>query len=329
MIHRKIIRHLFVHNHDDFSQHHAHALSLLSLFLYLQIFIALTAGFYFVRVKAPQILGTVTFSADQVIALTNAKRAENGLGALTFNSQLAQAAAGKAQDMHVTNYWSHNSPTGKTPWSFISGAGYKYVYAGENLARDFDDANSTVNAWMASPSHRSNILDKNFKEIGVAVTSGTLTGKEGILVVQMFGTPVSQVPTQTNTAQVIASPSPTPVAGINIQPTPTPRVVAQATPSPSATPSPFLELAQVSPEPDVGPGVEDFSGQTILSTRQYSYSRIASLILIAFIFSLFSLEVLYVVRKDHLVLRSQVLAHLGFLGFLLLVIWYAVGGVIL
>lgn len=280
--------------------HRAHALSPWSLFAYLQILLVLTAGLYVIRLKAPQILGTVTFSADQIISLTNEKRAQNGLGGVSYSPLLAQAAAGKAQDMLKKDYWAHNSPTGATPWSFITSAGYRYVFAGENLARDFDSAPSVVDAWMNSPSHRSNLLDKNFKEIGVAVVSGELSGREGILVVQMFGTAVSQVPVQTTTAEVLPTP--------------------QAAASPPVEPSPSpVEIASVSfQEP-----------AAVMAARQFSIAKGASLALVGFIFTLFALEVVVTLRRSHVGLKPGVVAHLAVLGFVLFAVWYAVGGSVL
>ena len=105
-----------------------------------------------------------------------------------MNVQLSEAAARKAQDMFAKGYWVHNSPTGSTPWDFISGAGYKYVVAGENLAKNFSNSQSVVSAWKASPTHWANIIKPSYKEIGFAVVNGILNGEETTLVVQMFGT---------------------------------------------------------------------------------------------------------------------------------------------
>jgi hypothetical protein len=89
--------------------------------------------------------------------------------------------------MFAKNYWAHNSPTGTTPWDFITASGYKYVVAGENLAKNFSTSQAVVNAWMASPTHKDNIVKPSYKEIGFAVVNGTLNGEETTLVVQMFG----------------------------------------------------------------------------------------------------------------------------------------------
>ena len=324
MIHKRVIGHFIPHLREDGLHHRAKALNLSYLASYLLILALFGSGLYLIKLKAPQILGQVTFSSDQIIALTNGKRAQSGLGALSFNSQLSQAASAKVQDMYAADYWAHNSPSGKTPWNFISASGYRYLYAGENLARDFSDASSVVEAWMASPSHRSNILDDHFKEIGVAVASGDLEGREVVLVVQMFGTPVSQIPTQQPLVQ--ASPVPSPQSS--------PAQVAQVQQKPSPVPSP-------SPEPTVSPSPVSVAVElpslesaqntqaTVLASRQFSLVKGVSLGLTAFVFALFAIEILYTLRKSHLRLRSGVLAHLAILAFVLLAIWYAVGGAII
>ena len=89
--------------------------------------------------------------------------------------------------MFADNYWAHNSPKGKTPWSFIVNAGYHYTLAGENLAKNFDTSQGVVNAWMASSTHRDNIVKPGYTDIGFAVVNGVLNGEETTLVVQMFG----------------------------------------------------------------------------------------------------------------------------------------------
>lgn len=126
---------------------------------------------------------------EQVILQTNEKRAEQGLSGLTLSDELSEAALAKGQDMFTDQYWSHTAPDGTEPWYFIEQAGYKYKVAGENLARDFMNTSDMVVAWMASPTHRANLLNPKFQEIGIAVIDGRLNGFETTLVVQMFGAP--------------------------------------------------------------------------------------------------------------------------------------------
>ena len=143
----------------------------------------------FIHRARPDILGFATnISIDQLIGFTNEQREEQSLSTLTLSPTLSRAAEKKAKDMFEKGYWAHNAPDGATPWDFIHGEGYRYTYAGENLARDFSYSKDVVDAWMASPSHRDNLMRPEYQEIGFAVVNGTLNGSETTLVVQMFGT---------------------------------------------------------------------------------------------------------------------------------------------
>lgn len=140
-------------------------------------------------------------SISEVVRLTNLKRAEAGLSALTLNQTLSNAAYAKGVDMINNDYWAHVSPNGTEPWAFFNSLGYKYRYAGENLARDFSNPNSAVDAWMASPSHKENILNPKYKEIGIGVVEGDLAGSDTTIIVQFFGTQYADTvkPTLANT----------------------------------------------------------------------------------------------------------------------------------
>jgi len=183
---RDFLAHLFIpkesNNHRAKILHHANLL-LTIVFLFLTSFFIQT-----VKVKFPSVLGIqADISSDQLLFLTNKDRQDVGLGSLFLNDKLSQAASAKADDMFEYNYWAHNSPSGKTPWSFITSADYKYVYAGENLARGFTTAESVINAWMASPDHRANMLSANYRDVGFAVKLGKLNGEDTVLVVEEFG----------------------------------------------------------------------------------------------------------------------------------------------
>ncbi|MBI3342131.1 hypothetical protein HY024_03330 [Candidatus Curtissbacteria bacterium] len=277
---RNFHHHFVPHVHDG-EQHQAHALSHFALFVYLQLVIFAGLLFLTVHIGPPKILGAVNFSAKQIIDLTNDKRKENGLGQLTENQNLDKAAEAKARDMFANDYWAHYSPQGKSPWDFINASGYKYVFAGENLARDFDDAKSVVDAWMNSPSHRSNLLDHNFREIGVAIEDGKLGGREGILVVQMFGS------NKVTPAEVASPPEKTPV---------------QET---------------VNPNPK------------ILPANNFAYAKYTMFGILAAVFLLFVTELVAAMRKENIVLRGQIVAHILLLGFVLMVLWYSASGAII
>jgi len=192
------VRRLFypnsTNNHKAALLHPAGLSVLIGIFLLCQSFLSLSTGLM------PGILGFASdITPEAIISFTNQKRGEDGLRSLELNDQLSEAARQKAADMFALDYWAHVSPRGVDPWHFILNAGYQYRYAGENLARDFAHSKGVVEAWLVSPSHRENILNNKYQEIGVAVVNGTLQGQETTLVVQMFGAP------QTAKPKVIAS----------------------------------------------------------------------------------------------------------------------------
>ena len=95
--------------------------------------------------------------------------------------------------MSNLGYFAHESPTGVTPWFWFKEAGYTFLYAGENLAINFTESSDVENAWMASPKHKENILNANFREIGIATVDGVYNNNPTTFVVQMFGTPAVEV----------------------------------------------------------------------------------------------------------------------------------------
>jgi len=151
-------------------------------------------------IAKPGILGySSEITAQKVFDQTNIERQKDELSPLIYSETLSKSAKAKAQDMFANDYWSHNSPQGKTPWTFFDAVGYKYSVAGENLAKDFPDTDSLMKAWMASPTHKANIVHTRYQEIGIAVVNGTIGGIKTTLVVQHFGTPLGASITSKNT----------------------------------------------------------------------------------------------------------------------------------
>lgn len=188
-----------------------------------------------------------TITADRIVQLTNAERTAQGLNALNVNSQLAQAAQAKAADILKYDYFAHISPTGVTPWFWMHQAGYSYRVAGENLAIDFVETENVVAAWMASPSHKDNIMHSSYIETGVAVMTGEFQGRTSTVVVHMFGLPADSAALVTT-----STPTPTPAtAGTSTQPVTTPSVaptpVSTPTPTPDITPPRAPRIALLSP----------------------------------------------------------------------------------
>jgi hypothetical protein len=189
-----------------------------------------------------QVLGYATnVTVGDIASLSNAERAKRGLGALSLNSQLSQAAYNKAKHMFANDYWAHTAPDGTTPWSFIKAAGYSYTLAGENLAKNFNTSAGVVNGWMNSPAHRDNILGSTYKHAGYAVMNGTLQGQQTTLVVAMYGAPKATTQTtqpvaKTTTTPTTTSPTTTtPPASEPKKTTPTKKTPTKAATAPKAT----------------------------------------------------------------------------------------------
>jgi uncharacterized protein YkwD len=127
-------------------------------------------------------------TVSKVIELVNASRKAEGLYDLSENKILARIAQDKLGDMLKNNYFAHTSPKGVTPWSWYEKENYDYKYAGENLAINFLTAEGQQKAWMDSPTHKKNILNPLFQEIGVAVAAGEINNQMAIITVQEFGT---------------------------------------------------------------------------------------------------------------------------------------------
>lgn len=181
--------HRFFIPHED-NNYHAQSLhtNMLSAYLFVAVMLV------FVSKSVPSlsnVLGIATdISTQKLFMLTNEIRAQQGLTQLQENTQLDEAAKKKASHMFQKDYWSHFAPDGTSPWDFIKQSGYQYEFAGENLAKNFLFSNNVVDAWMNSPTHKENIVRKEYTQVGYAVVNGVLNGEETTLVVQMFGTPL-------------------------------------------------------------------------------------------------------------------------------------------
>jgi len=157
--------------------------------------------------------------ASVLVEQTNGERNKDSLRELAVNATLEKAAQLKANDMAEKGYFAHNTPDGKTPWYFFREAGYDYAAAGENLAVNFIDSRDVTDSWMRSPTHRANILNGNYTEIGIATAVGTYKGKSAIFVVQEFGRPsqvARDIPGATTSASnLLAAVSSTPTAEVS------------------------------------------------------------------------------------------------------------------
>ena len=237
---KHFFRHLFTPHHSN--NHRARLLHNSSLFILACLLLVSGFGIGIIKDHTHDVLGTTAnISSSDLLNLTNVARNAAGLPSLHLDSQLSQAAAGKAEDMFTNNYWAHVSPSGVTPWDFIRGAGYNYSYAGENLARGYDTANDAMNAWMNSPEHKANILSPNYDDVGFAVAQGTLTGDIGtVLIVEEFGRRAGQQSVIQNPVPVVQAQAKTLPSSVQAaqEAIPTPTVAQPTSPAvPSVQPT--------------------------------------------------------------------------------------------
>ncbi len=281
----------------------AKLLSWQGLAVYALLFIMLQVSFSIIGYTKPGVLG-VTSNIDQktVIDLTNQERAKNGLPPVEENSALDKAAELKAQNMFAENYWAHFSPSGKSPWDFILGSGYKFTYAGENLAKNFYSANEVVVAWMNSPTHRENLLNDKYRDIGVAVAEGVMNGQKTVLVVQEFGTTV--IP------PTLAQGSNQPTVAISGENLPVPRQEYNA--------QPMLVASSVAGNSAIRPLFDP-----------YVVYRVLGVSVISFLGVLLMLDLVILKRRGVLRISSYHLAHFALLSVSLTAILHSGPGAIL
>lgn len=306
-----LFHHLFLPHHSNNQRArilHPTALSLvIAVFVLFQITISQFSATF------PGILGYASqIPPAEIVRLSNEQRASRGLAQLQLDPKLSAAAAQKAADMFAKNYWAHVSPSGTQPWYFITEAGYSYRYAGENLARDFSDPNSVVTAWLNSATHRDNLLNAKYQDIGVAVIDGQLEGRETTLVVQMFGTKLSgspQVAESSTNVEAVAQVLPTAIPPIAISPTAFPTLAPNIPES-----STFLASTAL-PNPGV--------------VSPFEITKYVSLGLLVLISVVLAVDVLIVNRRKLVRWTSKSLAHLVFIIILLIAVSTVIRGQIL
>src|SRR3989344_6136497 len=177
----------------NFLKTHLHPLGGRIIFWNLLLLVVLKLVFLQSAFQFASLVDTIpAFDSREIIQLTNQSRADNNLLPLQANVKLDLAASEKLNDMAIKEYFAHISPAGVNPWFWMKKNQYQYSVAGENLALGFFNAGDTVQAWLNSPSHRLNVLNNKYREIGVAVKAVEINGRNGILVVQMFGSPIVQ-----------------------------------------------------------------------------------------------------------------------------------------
>jgi uncharacterized protein YkwD len=184
------------HHKKRAGKHHRTTRHYLKPYLpYLPLLAIMALGFFASTLLAHgSVLGRQTdLTPATLLQDTNAQRAADRESALSLNDQLTNAAQAKADDMVARNYWSHDTPDGRTPWSFITAAGYTYQLAGENLAYGFSSAATVTSGWMNSAEHRANILNAGYSDVGFGIASSTDFNGSGpeTVIVALYATPVT------------------------------------------------------------------------------------------------------------------------------------------
>lgn len=204
---------------------------------------------------------------DVLVDETNLNRKTSNIVALQTNPLLEEAASLKAEDMAANGYFAHTSPDGTTPWQWLNDVDYRFVAAGENLAVNFVNSDDVTNAWMDSLGHRTNILNSNFTEVGIATAKGEYKGRETTFVVQFFGRPAPRL------AQAEVENEPTGVvletSGESVEED----LLARNAPADDM--SIEIQGAAVGGEEDVMPA-EDFAPQSSFTQRLVAKPRVAT-----------------------------------------------------
>jgi len=142
----------------------------------------------FIKYKSEPVSISESVNRSKILQLVNEIRAKgckcgdtyyNPAPALAWNEQLEQAALNHVTDMYRKKYFAHIAPDGSNAGLRIERAGYKWMTYGENIATGYKNEQEVVEGWLSSPSHCKNIMNRNYKEMGIA--------RKGNLWTQTFG----------------------------------------------------------------------------------------------------------------------------------------------
>jgi len=183
----RLLKDLFIpHEDNNHKPKILRAKSLLGIALLLLVLKFTLVSYLFVSFPQGARLSEVVIT--KVLELINSDRLKDNLGQLTLNPILSASALKKAEDMIAKDYFAHHTPEGLKPWDFINRDLYPYTLVGENLAINFTTADSVHNALMNSESHKKNILNSNYNEIGIAMVNGMLNNQNTNVLVELFAT---------------------------------------------------------------------------------------------------------------------------------------------
>ncbi|MDF2461611.1 MAG: uncharacterized protein K0S68_1014, partial [Candidatus Saccharibacteria bacterium] len=119
---------------------------------------------------------------DEMLVLLNAERIARKLEPLSMNTTARDVARAYSKDLFARGYFSHISREGLTPFQRMQAGKVKYGQAGENLALA-PTLKLAHQGLMNSPGHRANILNPDYRTVGIGIMDG---GSYGLMVTQNF-----------------------------------------------------------------------------------------------------------------------------------------------
>ncbi len=123
------------------------------------------------EIPADELLRWTDFES-QVFELINQRRAENGVAPLEKDNHLREAAYLHSKDMADNNFMSHTGSDGSSFSTRIRRTAFAGSPGGENVASGQRTPEQVMEAWMNSSGHRRNILNAQFRYVGVGVHEG-------------------------------------------------------------------------------------------------------------------------------------------------------------
>lgn len=307
----KILKHYFVpHAQNNWLPH---ILQARRTVFYSAVFLAMkliVIGFVLlIPAEAYLLPDVLAGQARTLFSLTNDLRRERALPLLQGEVLLERSATVRAADMAENGYFSHEGPGQRTLAYFLRLVGYNYRVAGENLAMGFPDAESLFAAWVASPSHYANLVDRDYRQFGVGLQGGAFNGQPTVYVVEHFGDPAAALAEVPPARPLARAPRPAPRG----------RVVARPAPEPAAVQGEKL-TPLLMPERPATPLARYVQGRRALSplTHLFTVARIIYLGAIIFFSAALLLTIFIEIRRQHYHVIAQTLGLLC----LLLVLWY-------
>jgi uncharacterized protein YkwD len=132
---------------------------------------------------------------QEMLNTVNVMRSKEGVAPLRICKEIQKAAQNYASYMARENFYSHKGKDGSNVGDRLTQAGYRWrsaksgSFIGENIAAGQTSVVAVMNDWAMSPSHRSNILNRNFTHVGFG-RAQSRESKFGVYWVQNFGSGV-------------------------------------------------------------------------------------------------------------------------------------------